>query len=116
MVVARPCTWLIFLLCSFVVSVESQCVPFDTSESYYFVARHSGKALRLTTPTLGSTIEQQSLENIGLERWSFQSVGDINDNHYVIANQVTNLFLSVDTVTRGELIRQDSLYHELVHS
>lgn len=115
MVIARPRTCflvskrlLFFLLCSCAVSVESQCAPFDTSKSYYFVARHSGKALRLTNPTLGSTIEQQSLENIGLERWSLQSVGDINDNHYAIANQVTNLFLSVDTTTRGELIRQDS--------
>lgn len=92
-----------------VVSVLGQCsnpATFDTTQAYYIVARHSGKALRVSSPTLGSRIEQQTWEFVELERWRFEAVPGSSNNEYYIFNEVTNLVLSVDPIAGGTYVTQ----------
>ena len=78
------------------------CAAFDTSELYFLVARHSGKALEAVTSLPESTIVQFALYYDSTP-WQLVPAGN---GHYNIVNNRTGLLLSVLTQARGEFVRQ----------
>lgn len=87
---------------------ESSCVSFSTNKKYRITARHSGLALsvRGASKSNSAVIIQTTVSNQDTsQRWKLLPA-QVNDGHYKLQNDNSNLMIGASSNTNGSIMKQ----------